>query len=182
MNKINLSKTGRILAAVIFLILGIILLKYPTASTLRLAQLVGIILIIQGILSAVSHFWQDNRTTLDDLQCLAFLVVSAVGAWVFFRPALAMSIIPLLLALFLLVHSLLDLLTVIELFKGKIKGALYFLIPSLLILALSILLLIRPLWLVLYHTKVLSFTLIADGILSFWMTIKLPAKKQDPTD
>ena len=137
-------KQGGWIASLIGLALGVTLLVWPAASTRALAQLIGVVLLVHGLISALTHFWRDQRTAMDNLQSLVSLIVAIVGVWVWINPSTAVPIIPVLLALFLILHGAQDLLNSWKLRQSGDELALLFFCLSLAITAAGLALFLQP--------------------------------------
>lgn len=176
-------KSGNLIASFICLILGGFILFLKDASFQYLSQMIGAVLIAHGLITAVFHFWQNNRTMLDNIEACIGLVVAAVGLWVVISPDSTIAIIPILLALFIILHSLQDMALTWKLKKAKDEQWKLMSLLSALVFVLGLLLLMHPAFIQKFIMFLTAITLLYDGALSFYLWMRIPNEKENiPTE
>ena len=108
-------KLSFLLAAVLYIILGLILLIWPGVSATVFCYAFGGILLIYGVVTIVSFFLRDSRQGSFVFELFLGIVAAALGLLFLLRPVIVASVLPVILGLFIVVDGLVNLKRALEL-------------------------------------------------------------------
>ena len=92
-------KLSFLLAAVLYIILGLILLIWPGVSATVFCYAFGGILLIYGVVTIVSFFLRDSRQGSFVFELFLGIVAAALGLLFLLRPVIVASVLPVILGL-----------------------------------------------------------------------------------
>ena len=166
-------KISFILAAVLYLVLGLFLLLWPGTSITVICYLFGGVLFLYGLVSVLTFFLRDSRQGNFVLELFLGIVAAAIGLLFLVRPAVAASILPVIVGLFVVVDGLLNLKRAIEL-----HGLLYprwgiALALSLCSIVLGLLVVFRPFLAAEALAMLIGAVLIFEGLSDLWTIFKV---------
>ncbi len=160
-DKIKALKLNITLSAVISIVIGILLLFYPTESISAIGKVIAVIIMLAGIGVIVSQIF-DFGVNVMGIVVGGILVV--IGIWIYTSTAAILSIIPIAIGVILVVHGIQDLGLAIE---GARAGAKYpwldFIIAALNIL-LGMVCIMHAFGIVNIAIRIIGAMLIFDGI------------------
>ncbi|MCR5639773.1 MAG: DUF308 domain-containing protein [Lachnospiraceae bacterium] len=93
------------LSAVLTLALGVVLIARPVSAVLVIAQAVGVLVIIIGVLMLVGGIASGGRSYGG---IIAGAIVALIGGWVLMNPDKAATIIPMVIGVLLIAHGIQD--------------------------------------------------------------------------
>ena len=109
-------KWSTLLSAVLTLVIGIFLLVRPDAAVVTISLIVGWMLLISGVVSAVL-FFAGKTFGFAYLNIILGVIGIALGLWIVIDPAFIANFIMVLLGILMLVHGAVDLQSSFELKK-----------------------------------------------------------------
>lgn len=112
------TKANIILVALLTMILGLVLILWPTSSTMFICLLSGWLLLLGGILSIILYF--SAPQTGPNAGLFLGLVVSALGLWTVIRPGTVVQFLSVLFGIILLIHGFLNVQDSIELKRSAL--------------------------------------------------------------
>ena len=92
------------LTALLTVAMGVVLIVWPLEVTGLICRIIGVLLIIMGAANLFSYF-VDKKGMLTVTGGLIFLLL---GVWIFVRPGAIAQLVPIVIGVVLLVHSLKD--------------------------------------------------------------------------
>lgn len=170
-------KKGIYVLPVLCFALGLFVFISPDTSTRLLCQMIGGILILYGLFNAVTQFWHDERQLSNNIQCVIGGIIAIIGFWVVFAPQNAMPIIPILLGLFIVLHSVQDITYSYKLKNIENSNWQILLLLSIIITVLGILALVQPDFIKTMVLPFIGISLMLDGVLSIYLVIRLSFSK-----
>ena len=108
-------KLSFLLAAVLYVILGLVLLIWPGVSATVFCYAFGGILLIYGMVAIVSFFLRDSWQGSFVFELFLGIVAAALGLLFLLRPVIVASVLPVILGLFIVVDGLVNLKRALEL-------------------------------------------------------------------
>lgn len=166
-------KISFILAAILYIVLGLFLLLWPDTSITVICLFFGTILLIYGLVTVISFFLRDSRQGNFVLELFLGIVAAAIGLLFLIRPAVAASVLPMIVGLFVLVDGLINLKRAIEL-----RGLFYQrwtipLVLSLCSVALGLIVVFRPFLVAEALAMLIGAVLIFEGVSDLWTIFKV---------
>lgn len=152
-------KWQSVLYAVLYILMGIILLLFPETTATTLCYALGGAAIAMGILIVCTYLFRDAAKNAYRNDFVWGLAAILVGIFIFFKVDLIISLVPFLLGIAVVVSGFLKLQDGIDVRRmGYSNGIILFLLAFFNIL-LGIVLVINP-----FHTAIVLFRIIGAGL------------------
>lgn len=159
--------------SVLYLILGIVLLLWPTTVMDLICYGFGVILLLYGLFSILGFCRSEDRKGSAFLDLFLGIVALAVGAVMILCPPLIQSIIPVILGLYIAVDGLLSVKRTLELHRMEYGRWNIHLILSLVSAGLGIFIIFHPLLTEAALFQVIGVVLIYAGLSDLWTLLQL---------
>lgn len=156
------TKATIILVALLTMILGLVLILWPTSSTMFICLLSGWLLLLGGILSIILYF--SAPQTGPNAGLFLGLVVSALGLWTVIRPGTVVQFLSVLFGIILLIHGFLNVQDSIELKRSAYADWWVYLLFAVITITLGIFVIWAPLASASAMAIVSGASLLFDGI------------------
>ncbi len=105
--RLKSIKLNVTLSAVLTVLLGLVMIFYPEQTNLFVARFIAAIIVVVGALQLIhALFGEGNRSRTSGMVVAAIILV--LGLYLFFRPALIVNIIPIIIGILLVVHGVQD--------------------------------------------------------------------------
>ncbi|MCR5416591.1 MAG: DUF308 domain-containing protein [Pseudobutyrivibrio sp.] len=164
--KIKNLRLNVTFSAVVSVIIGVLLLLYPSESLMTIGKLMGVIICIAGASVIVSQIFEFEMNIMG---IIVGGILAVIGVWIFLNSAAVLSIIPIAIGVILVIHGVQDLGMAIEGVNLKISYPwAAFLIAALNIL-LGLICIGNAFGLVSFATRIIGIMLIYDGITSMFV-------------
>ena len=108
-------KVSFLLAAILYVILGLVLLLWPGVSAVVFCYAFGGVLLAYGVVTVVSFFLRDSRQSSFVFELLLGIIAAALGLLFLLRPSVVATVLPVILGLFIAVDGLVNLKRALEL-------------------------------------------------------------------
>lgn len=156
-------------SAVIWTILGLLLLVWPGISARIFCYIMGAVLLVQGLSQAVPLLRAKDWNGSSIMGLIVSLVITVVGAWAILQPDTAKLLIPVLLSVIILVHGVVDLSFALRLKREEIPSWKLVLIFGLITLLAAVLIFLKPGFFADFVFILTGACLIFDGVTEFWI-------------
>ena len=166
-------KTNAILSALLYVVIGLVLLLRPELSTSVLCTALGIVLILRGLSDILDFVFHKDGSLYYSLRLIGGIVIAAVGVWLVSKPTLIAVLVPRVIGLLILFHGCSNLGDTLKLRKNKSSQSLAALILSGITLALGVLLVVNPFAAFATVVRVIGAVLIYDGVSDIWISIQV---------
>lgn len=167
-------KISFVLAAALYLVLGLVLLIWPGVSIRVFCYAFGAILLLYGVVTIASFFLRDGGGPGSFvLELFLGIVAAAVGLLFLIRPAFVASLLPVVVGLTILVDGLVNLKRALALRRMDYGRWNVPLILSIVSVALGLVVVIRPFLAAETLTMLIGVTLIYEGLSDLWTIFKL---------
>ncbi|SHJ21365.1 Uncharacterized membrane protein HdeD, DUF308 family [Pseudobutyrivibrio xylanivorans DSM 14809] len=154
--RLNITISG-----IISIIVGILLLAYPTESLNTISRVIAVIVILAGICAIISQIIEKGFNAMG---IAVGGVLALIGLWIFIAPGSIVSIIPIAIGVLLVVHGLQDLGLAIETIKTKAPRPWLTFIIAIVTILLGAVCIADAFHLVEIATRLIGLMLIYDGI------------------
>ena len=108
-------KVSFLLAAILYVILGLVLLLWPGVSAVVFCYAFGGVLLAYGVVTVATFFLRDSRLGSLAFELLLGVIAAALGLLFLLRPAIVAAVLPAVLGLFIVVDGLVNLKRALEL-------------------------------------------------------------------
>lgn len=159
--------------SILYLLLGIVLLVWPTLVMDIISYAFGAILLLYGLFAIVGFYRSEDRRGGAFLGLFLGIVAAAVGAIMVLYPPLIQSIIPVILGLYIAIDGLLSVKRTLELHRMDYARWNVNLILSLVSAGLGIFIVFHPLLTQASLFRVIGVVLIYAGGSDLWTLLQL---------
>lgn len=161
----SFGKKSTLIPTILYMLIGAVLLIFPSISATVFCWGLGGVLIVYGLLH-LYRFWQAKQQKLAvEGELAVCLLLCLLGLLCISAPRLVLSLLPFLLGGLLLVMGLIRIPAVREAFSLKLPGRWLFVLKVAVPLALGIVLLVNPFGLVTGLISFFGLCLMINGIL-----------------
>lgn len=174
---------GQIPVSVIYIALGVCLALMPVETVNVLCKVVfGLVLVGAGLYHIVIYVLEKENATILDL--FSGVIVLVIGAFLFMNPQVVVKLLTLMLGAFILVDSIWMLRGSMKLRKRKLGVWKWFLLESLVFVALGALILVNPFSEIRLTMQVSGWIFVANGgfDIIFYLLLKHGLKKEIPSE
>lgn len=164
---------GDLISAVIYIVLGVMLLLNPDASLSLICTVIGISAIVYGALNVLFYFVRRNDEDSSRFTLPMGIAFAAVGLFCLVAPKVVLSVLPLIFGIVLLIDGAGKLGRSLELRKlGFARwGTLAAL--AVVILVLGLMLVTRPYEAVENVARIFGAMLVADGLIGIYFSVRV---------
>ena len=169
-NLLKRIKANALLSALIYTVLGVVLLVWPELSTNVLCTALGLVLLVSGISDILEFVFQRDGSLYYNLQLGLGVILCAVGGWLLLRPTLIAVIIPRIIGVLVCFHGFKDFGDALTLRKNKSPQATAALLLGSITILLGVVLVVNPFSAFTTVVRIIGIVLIYDGISDLWIT------------
>lgn len=169
-NLLKRIKANALLSALIYTVLGVVLLVWPELSTNVLCTALGLVLLVSGISDILEFVFQRDGSLYYNLQLGLGVILCAVGGWLLLRPTLIAVIIPRIIGVLVCFHGFKDFGDALTLRKNKSPQATAALLLGSITILLGVVLVVNPFSAFTTVVRIIGLILIYDGVSDLWIT------------
>lgn len=158
--------------AVLYMILGVILLIWPAATTVTICIIVGAVICIHGIGYVISYC-RNPEVSIFRFNLILGIVGICIGCFLMFQPDTFLSVIPFAFGVIVIVDGVTNIQKSLDLkrmYDNKWWGAM---VGGIVALILGLLLMLNPFSTTVALVRFLGIVLIVDGACDIWTVFKL---------
>lgn len=180
-------KTNSMFTAVIYTLLGLVLLFWPALSANVLCTALGLVLVLCGAVDVIIFLFNRDGSLYSGFHLVFGIILIAVGFWLTASPALIAVLIPRILGILICIHGVSDFGHVVTLRRGGDTRWTLALLLGLVTLALGCVLVLSPFETFTTVVRVIGAFLIYDGGSDIWIAarvgqvIRKTAEKPNPS-
>lgn len=162
-----------VVLAILYVLLGLVLLLWPVTVMDVLCYLTGGILLLYGVFAIVGFCRAEERRAVSFLPLFLGIVAAAVGAVLLLQPALFQSILTIILGIYILIDGLLNLKRALELRRMEHGGWTIYLVLSLISVVLGLVVVFRPILAGAALVQLIGASLVYSGAADLWTLFQL---------
>ena len=170
MEKSKKAKWERIIAAMIYIVLGVILTIFPETTARTLCVVLGCAVIVFGAVKLIASFTGDHKEAYLKNDFTVGVVSIVIGVLILVKVDLVVAIVPFVLGMLVLVSGVNKLQNAIYALRNDSSGKIWMLVSALINVALGVLVIFNP-----FGTAVLLFLLIGIFLIFSGVTDLLDA-------
>lgn len=144
MKEVKEFQKSYILISALYVVLGVVLLVWPTTSVRMLCYGLGIAMLVLGITYGVIYFTKDNLSSFLQMDLVIGIICLAFGIFILLNPAFLASVLPFAMGIILLLGAIVKLQSSFNMKRLNFSKWYLVLICALLIVVLGIILLCNP--------------------------------------
>ena len=172
-------KLNFILASILYLVLGLVLLIWPAASSLALCRLLGAALLLYGLFNLVGFFLRDSGMGAFRLELFLGVVATGVGIFFLVQPRLVLSFLPIVMGVYVVIDSAVALKRTLELYRMEYHRWWLSLVLALVGIVLGLVLVFRPFAVTTTFFRLVGVVFLYLGISDFWSLWRVPSLVRD---
>ncbi|MCI8478236.1 MAG: hypothetical protein HFE97_07800 [Oscillospiraceae bacterium] len=162
-----------LLAAILYVLLGLVLLVWTDTTLAVLCTVFGSVLLVYGAVTIVGFFLHDSALGTFRLELLLGILAGALGVLFLLRPVFLLSIVPVILGVYIAIDSLVNLKRALELYRLEYPRWWTALLLAVLGAVLGGVILLNP-----FQTQILLFQIIGvsfiyTGLSDLWVLFKI---------
>ena len=177
-NNLKSFRTDRIIFAAGAILLGIVLLVWPSASLLIMGKCIGAILAAGG-LAAVFMFFKNHESAMKSVLLIMAAVMLICGVVIFLHPEDLVRLIPTIMGILVLISGLINLGETFMLTRSKYNKWWASLIVAIATIAAGIFLIRNAFNLASLITRIAGGILIFDGVSDLWVISRISKVSKD---
>ncbi len=171
-NNLKSFRTDRIIFAAGAIVLGIVLLVWPSTSLLIMGKCIGAILAAGG-LAAVFMFFRNHESAMKSVLLIMAAVMLICGVVIFLHPEDLVRLIPTIMGILVLISGLINLGETFMLTRSKYNKWWASLIVAIATIAAGIFLIRNAFNLASLITRIAGGILIFDGVSDLWVISRI---------
>ncbi len=177
--KLKSIKINITLSALLSVVIGILLIVYPETVVTVIARVIAIVLAVSGLALFVPQLLEPVKNYL---AIIVSLLVILIGVWMFFRPEMMASLIPIAIGVLLVVHGVQDITLGFEAKQNRADNWWSILLMAALNLILGILCICNAFGLVKVTMILIGIMLVYDGLTGIFIVHKVNKAARDVVD
>ncbi len=169
------SKLGRneTLSAIVFTILGIVLIFYPGMALKLMCQFIGIVLVIYGIDQAVTFFRTSDRSFFSTFTFVIGVAALIFGVYIVVNPDFIVSVLNFVIAGILFWHGAVDIAGGMTLHNQEYDSWWVALIIGIVTVLLGMIVVFNPIVAAGTIVRVVGIFFVCDGISDIWVQMHI---------
>lgn len=164
---------SRLLLAVGAVILGVVLLIWPSGSLLIMAKLIGALVAVGGAGILILFFRDQSPLPVKSVMLVLGILLLVIGGMIFFNPKGLVELIPTIMGVFVLLSGIGNVAETITLSRNSYERWNLSLIFAVLTVALGLLLIFRPFGIAKLIVRIAGIALIFDGATDLWILTRI---------
>lgn len=168
--KLKSIKINITLSALLSIVVGVMLIAYPETVVTIITRAIALVLIISGVVLFVPQLFEPIKSYL---AIIVSILIGMIGLWMFFRPTMMASLLPIAIGVLLVVHSVQDVALGFEAKQNKADNWWSILLMAVLNLILGILCICNAFGLVKITMILIGIMLVYDGVSGIFIVHKV---------
>lgn len=156
------------LMSVLFILLGVLFLVFPETSGKMVCYILAGVLCILGVVRIVSYFLAEVASESYRPDFTVGIVLLGFGIFIFAKPQVILSILPIAVGISVLLDSLLKLQSAIDMLRMKSSGWWIMLVLTVITAVLGVIMLVDPFATAAVFLQFIGISLIVTGLLDVW--------------
>lgn len=166
-------KISCFLAAVLYVVFGVVLIVWPNTSGDVICTFLGAVLLLYGVITVISFFVHDSRMGVFGFDLVTGILAIALAILFLARPELPLSFLPVVLGLYIVIDALLNLKRALEMRRMAYEHWWVILLLSLVSAALGVVILLRPVKTAALLIRLTGGVFVYTGLSDLWAIFKL---------
>lgn len=160
------KNTGIIISAILYIVFGVILVRYPDQALNTVCLGLGILTMVFGVTKLLAYVFKKDAGILASLDLILGIILTAVALLLLIRPGVVVSIIPFIAGMVILFQSISRLQQAVELKVAGYDKWWSMLVIGIITLFLGGYIVMNPFDTVALMVRAIGVVLIINGVLS----------------
>lgn len=157
---------GLVVSSALYILLGIVLLKFPDQSLRTVCYFFGGVTLVYGVIRIVTYFLEKRQGILFLTDVIVGIILTGIGIFLLVTPEVVISIIPFIIGLLILFHSVMKIQRAFQLKRVNYDKWWSMLVLSLITAALGALIIYNPFKTVSMMVMAIGIVLMIDGAIN----------------
>ena len=166
-------KANVIVSALLCIVMGAVLVIWPSMSVQVMCMAVGAVLIINGLIKLVNFIFSRDGSMFSQMNLIMGIIITVIGAWILLQPDKIIAMIPILVGIIIVVHGINNLQQAVSLCQSKYDKWWIALLLGLVTIGFGILLICNPFAAVDTLVMFIGLFLIYDGASDIWIVSRV---------
>ena len=170
--KIKGLRLNITISAVISIIIGVLLMAFPTETTEFLSRIIAGIIILAGVAIIISQVFENSKNVMG---IVVGAILAILGIWMFMFPKdnIFINIIPIAIGVILVVHGVQDLGMAFEVLRSKRGGSLLLFIGAVVNIVLGLLCIAMAFKIIETIMLLIGLMMVFDGVTDIFFVHKV---------
>lgn len=164
MNEVKQFSKKYILVSALYVVLGVVLLAWPSTSVKMICYGLGFVMVVLGITYAIIYFTKDNLAGFLQMDLVIGIICLAFGVFILLNPTFLSTVLPFAMGIILLLGAVVKIQSALNMKRLNFKKWYLVLILALVLIALGVILLCNPFAEERYMILYIGICLILDGM------------------
>lgn len=160
---------NEMLSAILFIILGIVLILRPSTTVALICRVIGIVLAIYGVGLIITFFEDKEKVQSNMLTVVIGILIIVFGVYITIRPWAVVSIMNIIFAIVFLWHGVFDVAMATSLKDLDSRSWIPALIIGIITIAFGLITLFNPFFATSTLMRVVGIFFVCDGISKIWL-------------
>lgn len=166
-------------SALICVVLGLVLLIWPGATTQIVCMVLGSVLLIYGAAQVLLYLASKERSIISQGMMLLGIVVAVIGVWILVKPEMIIMAVPVIVGVLIAIHGIHNISQAVALKKNGYEGWWIACLMGGLTVALGAVLIYNPFSVVNTVVRLIGIFLIYDGLSDMWIISRVFKVKKE---
>lgn len=166
-------KVSYILAAILYIVLGVVLIVWPNTTGDIICTFLGAVLLVYGVITIISFFVHDSSLGAFRFDLVVGILATALAILFLARPEILLSFLPVALGIYIIIDAVLNLKRALDVRRMAYQHWWIILLLSLVSAALGVVILLRPVSTAALLIQIIGGVFIYTGISDLWALFKL---------
>lgn len=162
-------KVNYTISALACVVLGLVLLIWPGATTQIVCMMLGLVLLIYGGVQIILYLASRERSMISQGMMLLGIIVAVIGVWILVRPEMIIMAVPVIVGILIMIHGIHNISQAIALKRDGYEGWWIACLMGVLTAALGAVLIYNPFEVVNTVVRLIGVFLIYDGLSDMWI-------------
>lgn len=176
MSILKSDKRELICSGAVYLLIGFLMCAWPVGTAGVMCVIAGVAMIAGGVLKGATYFRTKDYGIMPRVDFASAAIQVIIGILLAARPDVFMSLVPFILAMLVLVNSVFQMQTALELHALKYKAWWHHLVVSLVCGVLAIVMMFDPLGSYRIVAVFMGLAFLAGGAADLWTALYLTKK------
>lgn len=172
-------KVNYTVSALICVVLGLVLLIWPGATTKIVCMVLGLALLIYGAAQIFLYLASKERSIISQGMMLLGIVVAVIGVWILMKPETIIMAVPVIVGILIVIHGVHNIVQAVSLKKDGYQGWWIACLMGVLTTALGGVLIYNPFTVVDTIVRLIGIFLIYDGVSDMWIISRVFKVKKE---
>ena len=172
-------KWNSIIGSILMILLGVVLIFFPSLSLNVISNMIGISAIVGGIFSIIRYFMIDLKESFYRNDFLNGVIMLVIGALVVFKPSFFISLIPLMLGIVILFSGISKLQDGISAKRLGYQNSTSYILLGVINIIFGLVILFNPFSAANVMFMIIGVGLIYSGVSDLYVTIFLTKRFKD---